>query len=165
MFSVRIPLSLVPSKTLFAQFVCTNVHVQAGSRQCLSPFFHTPAVFIIFLYIHTTFRCRMGKHFIPITPQRGKQEGQASWKLAGDQTSKPTVFGRIIISPRRGIWKSGIRLKGNQREKISGCKTERMTVGYEDERNRTGKKPFASGNFVLVLSVGFEHAGRIPRAR
>lgn len=40
-----------------------------------------------------------------------------------------------------------------------------MTVGYEDERNRIGKKPFASGNFVLVLSVGFEHAGRIPRAR
>lgn len=40
-----------------------------------------------------------------------------------------------------------------------------MTVGYEDERNRTGKKPSASGNFVLVLSVGFEHAGRIPRAR
>lgn len=94
--------------------------------------------------------CGSGDLFISITPSRNRcARHLENW--FGIEPWSPLCSAASLFHQERDLT-SWIRLKGSQRERVSG-ETAYMTVGYEEERKRSEKKPVARGNFVFVSGV------------
>lgn len=143
-------VSVVLSKSIFAQFVCMNAFRPAGSRLCLSASFHTTRC----VYYHYYFSISTNIPAAVGSTSKRPIRGPGFLKLVGDQTLKPALFGSIVISPRQGFEKlNRVKRKPEQKNK-------REDFVHADEIRRQGEQEWdeCEGEFVFVSKVWVREA-------